>query len=38
MIAAFKVHFSSFPDLERPDHLMTNPAVPVEGYRDGFGN
>ena len=38
MIAALNVHFSRFSELERPDHLVTNPAVPVEGYRDGFGN
>jgi hypothetical protein len=38
MIAMLNVHFSRVSDLERPDHLMTNPAVPVEGYRDSFGN
>ena len=38
MIAALNVHFSRFSDLESPDHLVTNPAVPVEGYRDSFGN
>jgi hypothetical protein len=38
MIATLNVHFSRFSDLERPDHLMTNPAVPIEGYRDSFGN
>ena len=38
MIATLHVHFSRASDLERPDHLVTNPAVPVEGYRDSFGN
>ena len=38
MIAALNVHFSRFPDLERPDFFVTNPAAPVEGYRDSFGN
>ena len=38
MIATLHVHFSRALDLERPDHLVTNPAVPVEGYRDSFGN
>jgi len=38
MIATLNVHFSRFSDLERPDHLMTKPSIPVEGYRDGFGN
>jgi transglutaminase-like putative cysteine protease len=38
MIATLNVHFSRFSDLERADHLMTKPSVPVEGYRDSFGN
>src|SRR3977135_3347110 len=38
MIATLNVHFSRFSDLERPDHLLTNPSVPVEGYRDSCGN
>jgi hypothetical protein len=38
MVATLNVHFSRFSDLERPDHLVTKPSVPVEGYRDSFGN
>jgi len=38
MIAYLNVHFSRFSDLERPDCLVTSPAVPIEGYRDSFGN
>src|SRR5437667_6456172 len=38
MIVMLNVHFSRVSDLERPDHLMTNPAVLIEGYRDSFGN
>jgi transglutaminase-like putative cysteine protease len=38
LIAMLNVHFSRVSDLERPDHLMTSPPVPVEGYRDSFGN
>ena len=38
MIAMLNVHFSRVSDLERADHLTTNPAVPIEGYRDSFGN
>ena len=38
LIATLNVHFSRVSDLERPDHLMTSPAVPVVGYRDSFGN
>src|ERR1700691_1716459 len=38
MIAMLNVHFSRYSDLERPDYLTTNPAVPIEDYRDSFGN
>ena len=38
MIVMLNAHFSRFSDLEYPDRLMTTPAVPVEGYRDNFGN
>ena len=38
MIATLNVHFSRVSDLERPDYLITNPSVPIEGYRDSFGN
>ena len=38
MMAMLNVHFSRISDLERPDHLVTSPSVPVEGYRDSFGN
>jgi len=38
MIALLNAHYSVVGRLERPDLLVTNPAVPVEAYRDGFGN
>jgi transglutaminase-like putative cysteine protease len=38
MIAMLNVHFSRYSDLERPDYLTTKPAVPIEDYRDSFGN
>jgi transglutaminase-like putative cysteine protease len=38
MIAVLNVHFSRFSDLERPDYLVTSPSVPLQSYRDGFGN
>jgi len=38
LIATLNVHFSRISDLERPDHLVTSPSVPVQGYRDSFGN
>lgn len=38
MIALLNVHYSRFGDLERADYLATSPSVPLESYRDGFGN
>lgn len=38
MVAMLNVHYSRFGDLERADYLMTSPSVPLESYRDGFGN
>lgn len=38
MILLLNVHYSRASDLERPDLLVTDPAVPIEAYRDGFGN
>jgi transglutaminase-like putative cysteine protease len=38
MIVMLNVHFSRASELEGPDYLKTNPPVPIEGYRDSFGN
>lgn len=38
MIALLNVHYSRVAGLESPDHLTTVPPVPVENYRDSFGN
>ncbi|MEM9761502.1 MAG: transglutaminase family protein [Pseudomonadota bacterium] len=38
MLAVLNVHYSRIADLERPDYLTTSPSVPIESYRDGFGN
>jgi transglutaminase-like putative cysteine protease len=38
MIALLNVHYSRVGDLERPDYLVTRPSVPLESYRDAFGN
>ncbi len=38
MIVMLNAHYSRFSDLEYPDRLVTTPSVPVEGYRDSFGN
>ena len=38
MIVVLNVHSSRFADLEHPDHLISQPAVPIESYRDSYGN
>lgn len=38
MIALLNVHFSRFGDLDHPDYLTTKPSVPIDSYRDAFGN
>lgn len=38
MIALLNAHYSRAADLERPDWLVTEPSVPIESYRDAFGN
>ena len=38
MIVMLNVHYSRVGFFERPDRLVTSPAVPIESYRDSFGN
>lgn len=38
MILLLNVHYTRASDLERPDWLVTVPTVPIEHYRDMFGN
>jgi transglutaminase-like putative cysteine protease len=38
MIVVLSVHYSRVSDLEQPDYVVTRPRVPLEGYRDSFGN
>lgn len=38
MILTLNVHFSRVSDLQRADHIMTQPTTPLVPYRDGFGN
>nr|WP_294529371.1 transglutaminase family protein [uncultured Rhodopila sp.] len=38
MVLMLHVHHSRAPDLVVPDHLVTDPFVPVRAYRDTFGN
>ena len=38
MILTVSIHYSRASDIIVPDHLTTDPLVPVSTYRDGFGN
>ena len=38
MILALHVHYTRVSDLVQPDHMRTDPPVPLVLYRDGFGN
>ena len=38
MILMVTVHDSRASDIVIPDHLTTEPPVPITAYRDGFGN
>jgi transglutaminase-like putative cysteine protease len=38
MLLMLNIHHSRVADIVVPDHLMTDPPVPVHGYRDAFGN
>ena len=38
VILTLNIHFSRVSNLSRPDHIVISPAVPISGYRDGFGN
>jgi transglutaminase-like putative cysteine protease len=38
VIMVLNTHYTRVSDLERPDHIVITPSVPISGYRDGFGN
>jgi transglutaminase-like putative cysteine protease len=38
MILMLNTHFSRASDMVVPDHLRTDPEIPVRPYRDAFGN
>ena len=38
MLLMVNDHHTRSPDLIVPDQLVTDPPIPVQGYRDGFGN
>src|SRR5712691_6567375 len=38
MLLMLNVHYTRISDVVVPDHLVTNPSIPIRAYRDGFGN
>jgi len=38
MILTLNIHYSRASDIIAPDHLVTDPSVPITAYRDSFGN
>lgn len=38
LLLTVHIHYSRASDIVLPDNLMTDPPVPVAGYRDSFGN
>jgi transglutaminase-like putative cysteine protease len=38
MILLVNIHYSRASDIVVPEHLTTEPFVPITGYRDSFGN
>jgi transglutaminase-like putative cysteine protease len=38
MMLMLNVHYTRASDLLVPDHVMSEPSVPLNAYRDGFGN
>jgi len=38
MILTVSIHYTRASDIIIPDHLTTDPPVPIVAYRDGFGN
>jgi len=38
IILLVNIHDSRAQDIVIPDHLTTEPSLPISGYRDGFGN
>ncbi len=38
MLLTVTIHYTRASDLVAPDYLVTEPSVPVTGYRDSFGN
>ena len=38
MVLVLNIHYTRVSDIVRPDHIIVNPNVPINAYRDAFGN
>jgi transglutaminase-like putative cysteine protease len=38
MMLVLNVHYTRASDILVPDHVTTDPSIPISAYRDGFGN
>ncbi len=38
MLLTLHIHSTRVSDIVVPDHLITNPSIPITAYRDSFGN
>jgi transglutaminase-like putative cysteine protease len=38
MLLMLNIHYTRASDIVVPDHLVTDPPLPITAYRDGFGN
>lgn len=38
MLLVVNIHYSRMSDIIVPDHIIASPSVPINGYRDNFGN
>lgn len=38
MLLTLNLHYTRASDIVVPDHIVTQPAIPITAFRDGFGN
>jgi hypothetical protein len=38
MMLVLNIHYTRASDILVPDHVTTDPSVPIAAYRDSFGN
>lgn len=38
MLLTLNLHYTRASDIVIPDHIVTQPAIPITAFRDGFGN